>query len=83
MPDQIKPDLRRRSAVEPVIVHLMDDHRIGRNHLAHAQGDAIHAVLAAIGYTYRRFFAGIAVLSAFICAALAPHDASNPTLNSI
>lgn len=83
MPDQIKPDLRRRSAVEPINVHLMDEYRMGRSHVTHAQGDAINAVLAEIGYTYRRLLAGIAVLCAFICAALAPHDASNPTLNSI
>jgi hypothetical protein len=49
MTDQIKREMRRRSAVEPVIGHLKDDHRLGRNHLAHAQCDAIDAVLAAIG----------------------------------
>ncbi len=32
--EQIKRELRRRSAVEPVIGHMKDDHRLGRNHLA-------------------------------------------------
>ena len=52
--EQIKRELRRRSAVEPVIGHIKSDHRMGRNHLAHAQGDAINAVLAAAGYNFRR-----------------------------
>jgi hypothetical protein len=29
----------RRSAVEPVIGHLKDEHRMGRNYLAHRHGD--------------------------------------------
>ena len=33
---QIKRDMRRRAAVEPVIGHLKDDHRMGRNYLAHS-----------------------------------------------
>ena len=51
----IKRDLRRRSAVEPGIGHLKSEHRMGRNHLAHAAGDANNAVLAAAGYNFRRF----------------------------
>ena len=51
---QIKREFKRRAAVEPVIGHLKDDHRMGRNYLAHATGDAINAVLAAAGYNFRR-----------------------------
>jgi IS5 family transposase len=50
---QIKRDIRRRAAVEPVIGHLREDHRMGRNYLAHSSGDAINAVLAAVGYNFR------------------------------
>ncbi len=50
MTPQIKRELRRRSAVEPVIGHLKSEHRMGRNHLWHREGDAINAVLAAPGY---------------------------------
>jgi hypothetical protein len=32
--DVTKRDIRRRSAVEPVIGHLKDDHRMGRNYFA-------------------------------------------------
>jgi transposase, IS5 family len=48
--DQIKRELRRRSAVKPVIGHLKDDHRMDRNFLAGLAGDATNAVLAAAGY---------------------------------
>jgi hypothetical protein len=44
-------------AVEPVIGHLKDHHRMGRNYFAHASGDAISAVLAAAGYNFRRLLA--------------------------
>ena len=48
----IKREMRRRSAVEPVIGHIKAEHRMGRNYLAHAQGDAINAILAAAGYNF-------------------------------
>jgi transposase, IS5 family len=49
----IRRAFRRRSAVEPVIGHLKTEHRMGRNHLARSAGDAINAVLAAVGYNFR------------------------------
>ncbi len=49
---QIKRELRRRAAIEPVIGHLKAEHRMGRNYLAHRAGDAINAVLAAAGYNF-------------------------------
>jgi IS5 family transposase len=59
--------MRRRSAVEPVIGHLKDDHRMDRNFLAGRQRDAANAVLAAVGYHFSlplKWFA--ALLRAFI-----------------
>jgi transposase, IS5 family len=53
---------RERAAVEPVIGHLKDDHRMGRNYLAHASGDAINAVLAAAGYNFRRLIQWLRLL---------------------
>ena len=47
-------ELRRRSAVEPVIGHAKTEHRMGRNYLAGTHGDAANAVLAAAGYNFRR-----------------------------
>jgi hypothetical protein len=36
----VKRELRRRSAVEPVIGHLKAEHRMGRNYLWYRRGDA-------------------------------------------
>ena len=58
--DAIKRDLRRRSAVEPVIGHAKAEHRMGRNFLKGTHGDAANAVLAAAGYNFRRLLAWLA-----------------------
>ena len=67
---QIKRELRRRSAVEPVIGHLKSEHRMGRNYLWHRQGDAINAVLAAAGYNFRRLLRWLELLLRQILAQL-------------
>lgn len=59
------------AAVEPVIGHLKDDHRMGRNSFAHASGDAINAVLTAAGYNFRRLIAWLRLLLFRILIALA------------
>jgi IS5 family transposase len=45
--------LKRRQAVEPAIGHLKSDHRMDRCWLQGKLGDALHAVLCAIGYNLR------------------------------
>ena len=40
---RIKRQLRRRSAVEPVIGHLKAEHRMGRNYFWYRRGDAANA----------------------------------------
>jgi transposase, IS5 family len=50
---QIKREMRRRCAIEPVIGHLKNEHRMERNYLHHRRGDANNAVLAAVGYNFR------------------------------
>jgi IS5 family transposase len=70
MTPKIKRELRRRSAVEPVIGHLKSEHRMGRNYLWHRQGDAINAVLAAVGYNFRRLIKWLTLLLRQILAAL-------------
>ena len=72
--ETIKRELRRRSAVEPVIGHLTADHRMGRNFLAHTAGDAANAVLAAAGYNFRRLLKWLALLCAFVLAAFTRAD---------
>ncbi len=64
--DKIKRELRRRSAVEPVIGHLKSGHRMDRNHLKGRTGDATNALLAAIGYNFRLLIAWITLLWASI-----------------
>jgi IS5 family transposase len=67
--EAIKRDMRRRAAIEPVIGHLKDDHRMGRCHLAHATGDAANVVLAAAGYNFRRLIQWLRLwLLAFLAA---------------
>ncbi|MGB6350772.1 MAG: IS5 family transposase [Pseudolabrys sp.] len=68
MTPKIKRELRRRSAVEPVIGHLKSEHRMGRNYLWHREGDATNAVLAAVGYNFRRLIHWIKLL---LCQFLA------------
>jgi len=76
----IKRAFRRRSAVEPVIGHLKNEHRMGRNHLAHSAGDAINAVRAAAGYNFRLLLRWLALLWAWITAllTLAHNHSSQP-----
>ncbi len=69
---RIKRQLRRRSAVEPVIGHLKAEHRMGRNYLWYRRGDAANAVLAAAGYNFRRLIRWLRLLLRQILIALIP-----------
>jgi IS5 family transposase len=66
----IKRELRRRAAVEPVIGHLKSEHRMGRNYLSHREGDAANALLAAVGYNFRRLIKWLSLLLFGILARL-------------
>ena len=70
MTPKIKREMRRRSAVEPVIGHLKAEHRMNRNYLAHRAGDAANAVLAAAGYNFRLLIRWLRLLLCQILAAL-------------
>ena len=48
----IRPEMRRRAAVEPLIGHLKDDHRMRRKYLKGRNGDHFNAVLAAAGFNF-------------------------------
>jgi IS5 family transposase len=67
---QIKREMRRRAAVEPVIGHLKEDHRLDRNYLAHRHGDFNNAVLAAAGYNFRRLIRWFRILLRLFLAVL-------------
>jgi transposase, IS5 family len=50
----LKRLLRRRSAIEPVIGHLKQDHRMKRNYLQGKEGDEINALLVGCGFNLRK-----------------------------
>ncbi|MGH8755817.1 MAG: IS5 family transposase [Burkholderiales bacterium] len=70
MTDAIKREMRRRSAIEPVIGHAKSEHRLGRNYLAGRVGDAINTILAAVGYNFRRLLAWFTLLLSAIWMTL-------------
>jgi IS5 family transposase len=67
---QIKREMRRRSAIEPVIGHLKNEHRMDRNYLAGRHGDASNAILAAVGYNFRRLIRWLTLLLAILMVAI-------------
>jgi len=77
--DAIRRQLKRRAAIEPVIGHCKEEHRMDRNFLAHRDGDAINAVLAGAGYNFRRLLAWLGIILRLFLHALmhepAPHKA--------
>ncbi len=46
---QIKKEMKRRSAIEPLIGHLKNDGHLGRNYLKGTVGDKINATFSGIG----------------------------------
>jgi transposase, IS5 family len=70
MTPAIKREMRRRAAVEPVIGHIKNEHRMDRNYLAHSSGDAINAVLAAMGYNFRLLLNWLRLLLRLFLTAL-------------
>ncbi len=62
--------LKRRQAVEPTIGHLKDEHRMRRNFLKGAFGDALNPVLAAAGFNIRWLMRWIATFWAQVFAAI-------------
>ena len=74
----IKRAFRRRAAIEPTIGHLKGEHRMGRNYLAGAQGDAINAVLAAVGYNFHLLLRWLVFLCAVLRGLLAPALSPSP-----
>ena len=58
----IRRQFKRRAGIEPVIGHCKEEHHMDRNFLAHRDGDAINATLAAAGYNFRRLLAWLALV---------------------
>ena len=66
----IKRELRRRSAIEPVIGHMKTDGHLGRCHLKGREGDAANVILTAVGHNLRRVLAWLRALLRLILIAL-------------
>jgi IS5 family transposase len=66
----IKRELRRRSAIEPVIGHMKNDGHLGRNFLKGYAGDHANAVLTAVGYNFRLLLTWIRLLLRLFLAIL-------------
>ena len=65
--------MRRRSAIEPVIGQIKNEHRMERNYLHHRHGDANNAILAAVGYNFRLLLKWLRILLyLLLLAILAP-----------
>jgi transposase, IS5 family len=69
---QIKREMRRRAAIELVIGHLKNEHRMDRNYLAGLHGEASNAILAAVGYNFRRLIRWLTLLLAIALLAISP-----------
>jgi len=67
---QIKKELRRRSAIEPVIGHCKTDGHLGCNYLKDRHGDTINAVMSAVGYNFRLILKWLRALLCKIIAAI-------------
>lgn len=51
----IRKELKRRSAVEPIIGHMKEDGKLGRNWLKGSLGDKINALLCGAGHNIKDY----------------------------
>lgn len=63
---QIRKELKRRNAVEPIIGHLKSDGLLHRNQLKGREGDAINVILCAAGQNLRLILRHLRILFAQI-----------------
>jgi IS5 family transposase len=75
----IKRELRRRSAIEPMIGHMKADGRLGRNYLLGAAGDAMNALLVAAGHNLRLILNWLRLCVAWLLAVLMGSSAQSDT----
>jgi IS5 family transposase len=63
---------------QPVIGHTKNEHRMDRNYLAGRNGDANNAILAAVGYNFRRLIKWLRILLCLILGLLFPQSKPMP-----
>ena len=66
----IKRQLKRRSAIEPVIGHMKAEGHLGRCYLKGTVGDAVNVILTAVGHNLRLVLAWLRILLRLILIAL-------------
>jgi IS5 family transposase len=66
----IKRELRRRSAIEPVIGHMKAEGHLGRCYLKGRDGDAANVILTAVGHNLRRVLAWLRALLRLVLIAI-------------
>jgi len=76
----IKRELRRRSAIEPVIGHMKSDGHLGRNFLKGRHGDHANAVLSAAGHNLRLILRWLRLILRLILVALFAASTNNTAL---
>ncbi len=75
--------IKRRQAVEPVIGHLKQEHRLDRCWLKGTEGDAGNAVLSAAGYNLRWLMRWIALLRAWLRVIMPRPMATSPAVVAV
>src|SRR6059058_4337537 len=66
----IKRELRRRSAIEPIIGHLKAEGHLGRCYLKGRAGDAANVILSAVGYNLRLVLAWLRTILRVVLLAI-------------
>ena len=79
----IKRELRRRSAIEPIIGHLKADGHLGRCYLKGRAGDAANVILSAVGHNFRRMLAWLKALWCLILTTLIATASNRSQLKSV
>lgn len=77
----IKRELRRRSAIGPIIGHLKAEGHLGRCYLKGRAGDVANVILAAVGHNFRRILDWLRELLAMFFGLLSRTLACPPQLN--
>jgi IS5 family transposase len=79
----IKRELRRRSAIEPIIGHLKAEGHFGRCYLKGRAGDAANVIPSAVGYNFRRVLAWLKAPWRIISTVLMSPSASSKCSNQL
>ena len=79
----MKRELKRRSAIEPMIGHAKCDGRLGRSWLSGVDGDKVNALLAAAGHNLRLILRRLTLLLAGILGVVVRILAENIPLRAV